>query len=141
MGKQSSTTMAHQGMASTLEAPDMRAGYDNPEQGLAAEAAAMNLQSSVDLQAFHHLPPFPPISSRKQFTLNAGTPNPRLPRPHSRANPDAGFVRPRQREVHFPLRPPTGRNKIALTLCNCRPVNPTVFLAQFLLDHDPQKTN
>ena len=24
--------MAHQGMASTLEAPDMRAGYDNPEQ-------------------------------------------------------------------------------------------------------------
>ena len=126
--------MAHQGMASTLEAPDMRAGYDNPEQvplwltypqqpfrpGLMPTLSATSGVHPLDfnvgigcrggcnesaeqrrLAGISPPPSVPPISPRKQFTPNAGAPNPRLPRPHSRANPDAGFVRPRQREVPF----------------------------------------
>lgn len=76
----------------------MRAGYDNPEQGLAAEAAAMNLQSSVDLQAL-------PIRAYLDHTV-------------------------------VPI-----LMQGLSALVKERPVNPTVFLAQFLLDHDPQKTN
>merc|ERR1712086_790774 len=119
MGKQSSTTMAHQGMASTLEAPDMRAGYDNPEQGLAAEAAAMNLQSSVDLQASHHLPPFHRYLHASNLLRMQALP--------IRAYLDHTVV-------------PILMQGLS-ALVKERPVNPTVFLAQFLLDHDPQKTN
>eukprot|EP00656_Telonema_subtile_P005694 TRINITY_DN1259_c0_g1_i1.p2 TRINITY_DN1259_c0_g1~~TRINITY_DN1259_c0_g1_i1.p2 ORF type:complete len:107 (-),score=30.74 TRINITY_DN1259_c0_g1_i1:348-668(-) len=81
-----------------LEAPDMRAGYDNAEQGQSAEAAAMNLQSTVDLQAL-------PIRAYLDHTVV-----------------------------------PVLMQGLS-ALVKERPANATVFLAQYLLDNDPQKGN
>eukprot|EP00658_Telonema_sp_P-2_P081211 TRINITY_DN8272_c0_g1_i1.p1 TRINITY_DN8272_c0_g1~~TRINITY_DN8272_c0_g1_i1.p1 ORF type:complete len:106 (-),score=36.31 TRINITY_DN8272_c0_g1_i1:339-656(-) len=79
-----------------LEAPDMRAGYDNPEQGQAAEAAAMSLQSNLDLEAL-------PIRAYLDHTVV-----------------------------------PVLMQGLS-ALVKARPSNPTVFLAQYLLDNDPEK--